>query len=501
MLFRPDVEDLRLIGLTTGGAVGGIGALMVPFAGLAALLGEGEAALSFVVGAGFGLSVGALSQIFMRGRTAMRATHGLAALAIAWPLCAYAAALPLVLSGHWAGFGDAWFEAVSGLTASGLSLVNDLDHLPVSIDLWRHSLQLIGAFAIMVVAVTVLSGGGRALGAFHASEEPEEHIGANALRAVRLVGPVFAAWSLAGLAAVLAAVLYAGLPPLAAVRHAVSLFATAFSTGGFAVHTSNLGFYRSPVVEAVAIVLMLGGAVGMPLHVLLSRRRVGELQRGLEPRTFALSLLAVFAVLAVGLVRTETFAGPISLWRAGFLHTVSAHTTSGLHTVPRELLRNDWGELAPIMLLVAMGIGGMAASAAGGVKAIRLGLLGKGIGRDVHRVVLPENAVVSSTYQAGVRRKLEPEHVRGAAVIVFLFLVLYLGVALLGLLYGYEFDVAMFDAVAASSTSGLSLGLVRPGLEWFMELVLAAAMVVGRLEFLGVLTLFGYAVSFARGRA
>lgn len=500
MLFRPDLEDLRRIGRVTGLAVAGVGALMVPAAGTAAALGERHEALAFVTGAGLALCVGGLVFAALRGRGAPRSTHGLAALALSWPLCAFFAAVPLAISGHWSGFGDAWFEAVSGLTASGLTLVNDVDHLPVSIDLWRHALQLVGAYAITVVAVTVIAGGGRALGAFHATDEPEEHIGANSVRAARVVGRVFGVWAVAGVVALWVAVLQAGLAPAPALRHAASLFSSAFSTGGFTVHSTSLAFYRSPLVEAIAVVLMLAGAVGVPLHVLLHRRQPGDLLRGLEPRTFALTLLGVFAVLAIGLVRTGTIESTWPLWRAGFVQTVAAHTTSGLRTVPGRLVLTDWGQLAPAMLVTAMALGGMAASAAGGIKSARLGLVAKGLGRDLRKVLLPEDAVITASYQAGLRRRLVLEHVRGAAVIVFLFFLLYLATGLLGLTFGYSLDAALFDGVAAASTSGLSVGVVRPGMEWGLELAYGAAMVVGRLEFLAVLTLAGYAVSFVRGR-
>lgn len=89
---------------------------------------------------------------------------------------------------------------------------------------------------------------------------------------------------------------------------------------------------------------------------------------------------------------------------------------------------------------------------------------------------------------------------RGAVTVLLLYLGLYLGGGLLGLFFGYPFDQAMFESTAAASSGGLSVGLVRPQLEWPLKIAYIAQMVVGRLEFVAVFALVGYVVAIARGR-
>src|SRR5690606_31240409 len=136
---------------------------------------------------------------------------------------------------------------------------------------------------------------------------------------------------------------------------------------------------------------------------------------------------SLFALLAVGLGRAGTFTDFPGLFRHGFFQLVNAHTTGGLGTLPGRMFVTDWGVLAPAVLVTAMAIGGMAGSTAGGIKAIRLGLIVKGLRRDIRRVLLPEDAVVIETYHSTTRRVLRDEQVRGAVTVLLLYLGLYLG--------------------------------------------------------------------------
>jgi trk system potassium uptake protein len=142
----------------------------------------------------------------------------------------------------------------------------------------------------------------------------------------------------------------------------------------------------------------------------------------------------------------------------------------------------------------------MAGSTAGGIKAIRIGLILKGLKGDVRRVLLPENAVLVETYHSTTRRILRSGQVRAAATILLLYLILYLLGGFLGLFYGYELQLALFEATAAGSSGGLSVGLVRPDLELPLKITYIAAMVIGRLEFIAVFALAGYIISMVRGR-
>jgi trk system potassium uptake protein len=500
VLFRPDSEDFRLIGFYTGRVLLGVGIVMLAPAALAFALGEVNEALGFLIGSSLAVIVGSASQTFLPTRAGLRANHGLAIVALSWITAPLFAAVPLLLSGHYASYLDAYFEGMSGLATIGLTMVNDLDHMARSVNFWRHLMQFIGGQGIIVVVLTIFASGGGQIGMLYTGEGREEKIVPNVISTARFIWKVALVYGLIGTTLLWAALLAGGLNPATALFHAFNLFTTAFDTAGFATQSSSAAFYRSWTVEVILLILMFAGAFSFAVHYQLWQGRRSELTRNIETRTLAMTVLGLFFILALGLARTGTVTEFGGLLRVGFFQMVSAHTTTGLATVPGRLFVTDWGALAPAMLVTGMALGGMAGSTSGGIKAIRIGLILKGLKGDVRRVLLPENAVLVETYHSTTKRILRSSQVRAAATILLLYLLLYLAGGMLGLFYGYELQLALFEATAAGSSGGLSVGLIRPDLELPLKLTYILAMVVGRLEFIAVFALAGYIVSIVRGR-
>ena len=500
MLIRPDDDDFKLIFLFTARVVFGVGvAMAIPLA-VAVALGEHDDAWSFLLAGSLAVAVGRGAEIGLSTRRQLTTTHALASVAAAWLTAPIFAAVPLVLSGHYASFIDGYIESMSGFATIGLTLANDLDHLSRSVNLWRHLMQFIGGQGIVVIVLTAFSSGAARLGTLYVGEGREDVILPNIVRTARFIWRVAIVYGLIGTALLWAAVTAAGMPLHLGLFHSLNLFMAAFDTGGFATLSSSVAFYRSAAVEAVLLVIMTGGAFSFALHYQLWQGRRRELTLNTEMRTVFITTLLLTFVMAIGLARSQTFVEWVSLYRHTIFQTISAHTTTGLGTVPGRLFVTDWGQLAPAAVVAAMAIGGMAGSTAGGIKGIRLGLLAKGLRGDVREVLLPEDAVVVETYHAGTRQILRPPQVRDAAVMTLLWLGLYLVGALVGLFYGYPLELSLFESVAAASSGGLSVGIMRPDLELPLKLIYTGQMVVGRLEFIAVFALVGYLVSVVRGR-
>ncbi|HVL97949.1 MAG TPA: potassium transporter TrkG [Egibacteraceae bacterium] len=501
MLFRPDARDFRLIGLYSARVLMGVGVAMLLPATLGFALGEVNEAWGFIVAAALAVLLARTAEWVCRTNAALTTSHGLAAVGAAWLLAPVFAAVPLLLSGHYVSYLDAYFEAMSGFATIGLTLANDIDHMARSVNLWRHLMQFMGGQGIIIVFLTLFARGGGAIGALYVGEGREETILPNVVSTARFIWRVALTYAVVGIFLLWAALVTAGMTPGLALYHGTNLFMAAFDTGGFATQSSSVGFYRSQVVEAVLMPIMVAGGCSFALHYWLWQRRGRELVRNLESRVLATSMLLVFAVMCVGVARIGLFADVGPLFRHAFFQTVSAHTTTGLATVPGRLYLTDWGVLAPGMLVIAMALGGMAGSTAGGIKALRVGLVLKGLRRDLRKLLLPHDAVVVETYHAGQRRILRNPQVMTAVVVLLLWLVLYLAGTLVGLFYGYNLQVALFDSTAAASSGGLSVGVVRPDLETPLKLVYIAQMVLGRLEFVALFVLLGYLVAIVRGRA
>ena len=501
VLVRPDRRDLGLIGLYTGRILTGLGLVMLIPAALGLARAEFNDAFGLVIGASLSLLLGRLAEWRLATTRDLTWSHAMATVALAWLVATYIAAIPLYMSGHYASFLDATFDAMSGFATAGLAVINDLDHVSDSINLWRHLIQFLGGQGLVLVALSLFGGAG-GLAGLYAGEGREDRILPNIRRTAQFIWRVALLYWLFGTAMLWAALVHAGLPSLDGLLHATMLFMAAFDTGGFAPTSASLGFYHSAVVEAATSILMVAGALSFALHYQLMRGRGWrELLHNIETRTLAVTTVGLFAVTAVGLARFGTYDSVEALIRRGFFHLLSAHTGTGFGTIPGRMFVTDWGALAPAMIVIAMALGGMAGSTAGGVKALRVGIVAKAVTADIHRIVLPQDAVLLQTYHSNGRREiLRGAIVRTAVLITLLYFLLYFGGALLGLFYGYPLQEALFESTSAAAAVGLSVGVVGPNLETGLKVFYIFQMWIGRLEFISVFALFGYLYATVRGR-
>lgn len=501
-IVRPAWRDLRLVVFYVGRVVIGVGALMLVPAVVALTLREWNAASALAVGAGLAVSLGLATELRLRTRDKLDWSHGMATVGLAWLVAPLLAAVPLYLSGHYGGWIDAYFDGMSGLTATGQTLVQDVDHMPVGMNLWRHLMHFVGGQGIIIVVLSMLAGGGGSqIGTMYFGEGRGDRIVPNVMHTARFIFTVALTYLVLGVFALWTVGTLIGLSAGRALFHGLTLFMTAFDTGGFSPMSTSAAYYHSLSYEVVLLVLMLAGAFSYAVHHRLWSSDRRELFRNFEVRTFALSLFAITGIAVVGLLRTGAMDAAETVYRKGFFTMISAHTTTGLTYEAPRLFVSDWGVLAPAAIVIGMAVGGMASSTAGGIKAIRIGVAAKGLWKDVRRVLMPESALVVESYHAGRRRVLDDEQVRAAVIILLLYLVAYIGGAMV--ILGYtdaDFTEALFDATAAASNGGLSVGVMNPGAPAPMKLSSTLLMWFGRLEFMSGFAFIGYLLAIARGR-
>jgi trk system potassium uptake protein len=150
--------------------------------------------------------------------------------------------------------------------------------------------------------------------------------------------------------------------------------------------------------------------------------------------------------------------------------------------------------------VVAMAMGAMAGSTAGGIKTIRIGLVLTALRGQVRKLRLPPDAVTVDIYHSSGRQVLSEPVLRSALMILLLYLGLYLLGALAFMFHGHPFDHALFESTSAAAAVGLSVGLTGPTMPADLMVVAILQMWVGRLEFIAVLALFGFAWSTLRAR-
>ncbi len=500
MFLRPDRDDARLVAYYVGKVIELLGLAMLVPALLAALLGEWNSLTALLIGASLAITTGRAAELRLRTRATLNWSHGMLTAALAWLLGSLYAAVPLFLSGHFGTYLDAVFEGMSGLTTSGLTVVQDLDHLAYSMALWRHLTQFIGGQGIVLAVISLFAGAAGQLGTLYASEAREERIMPNVVRTAQFIWRVALAYLLIGTAALWIAGRVAGLSAGRALYHGVTIFMAAFDTGGFSPMSTSIGYYHSLSFEVVVAVLMVAGALSFGVHYQLWRGNHRELLRNLETRSIALSLVALAGLTILGLARSGTYATADAFFRKGMFTALSAHTGTGFGVNSPTLFVSDWGLIAPAAIVGAMALGGMASSTAGGIKAVRIGLTAKGIFKDVRKVLMPESALVVETYHSQRRRILRDEQVRSAVIILLLYVLTYMAGGLLGLFYGFEFTEAMFESTSATANVGLSVGITAPALPNPLKVLYIVQMWIGRLEFMAVFALFGTLIAAVRGR-
>lgn len=525
MLIRPAADDFRTIGAALGRILLVVaGASLLPMA-WALLGGEWHPLGSFVLMAGvFSLGGVVLVSVSLQptravstGQRHLDWSHGMVVVALTWIVVPLIGSIPFVLSGHYANPLDAYFDAMSGLTTTGLALVQDLDHLASSLNFWRHLLHFLGGQGIIIAALVLFAG--RGVTTLFAGEGRDDRMlpsvqsTAKAIWAVSLLHLTF------GLIA-LTIVAYAtlGFSPTRSVFHGLMIFFAAFDTGGFAPQSTSLGYYHSAAFEGVTAVLMVAGTLSFGMHFRLwsrderrKRDRLGSqpggrdggdrwsILRSLEVR----SILTTFGITMVltffGLAALGAYTSVAGLSRQGFFQILSAHTGTGFATVPSSELAL-WGGMAFGGMAIAMALGGMASSTAGGVKAMRVGIVALAVRNDVKGDLLPEGALVDDSYYQFGRHRLTSDMARSAMIVSLLFVALFLLGAGVGLAFGVPLQAALFESVSAGASVGLSVGVTSPVMPVALKLTYIAEMLLGRLEFIAVFVLIGFFYSWVRGR-
>jgi trk system potassium uptake protein TrkH len=412
----------------------------------------------------------------------MRLREGFIVVVLFWLVLGLAGSIPLHFYEPLSiSVTDAVFESISGLTTTGATVLSGLDTMPHAILFYRQELQWLGGMGIIVLAVAVM---------------PMLGIGGMQLYRAETPGPVKdrkltpriaetakALWYIyLGLSIACAGAYWlAGMNLFDAITHSFSTVAI----GGFSTHDASLGYFQSPVIEAVAIVFMFLGGVNFALHFTAMRRAsIGNYYRDAEFRTYALVLMVVAASVIVFLYSASVYTDFSDAFRQGLFHAVSIGTTTGF-TISDF---SAWPTFASVLLIFASFVGGCAGSTGGGIKAIRVLLLVKQGQREMLRLIHPNAQIAVKVGKHPVSDRVMDSVWGFFAAYVALFIII-----MLILMISEQDQITAFSAVAATMNNlGPGLGDVSvnyASLPDYDKWVLCFAMLVGRLEIFTLLVL------------
>jgi trk system potassium uptake protein len=410
--------------------------------------------------------------------------HGYLLVVAMWTAMPAVATLPLLLVIDGLSFTDAYFEAMSGLTTTGATVLVGLDYLPPAINIWRHELQWLGGMGIIVLAVAILpllGIGGRQL---FKAETPGPM--KDAALTPRIAETARNLW-LVYLGITIACILslkVGGMNWLDAVCHA---FAT-LSTGGFSTHDASIGYFNSPVIESVLIVFMLLAAINFATHFLVWRGK--NLKLYLHD-TEAIAMIVLILLSCLGIAVFLWWQGTYqSFWTAlrhASFNLVSLATDSGFASVDF----GQWPIFAPMWMLFLSCVAVSSGSTGGGIKMVRTLILFKQAGREFLKLLHP--AAISPMKIGG---NVVPNNIVFAVLgFIFLYFMTVATLTFALLISGLDFISAFSAIIACINNAGPGLGAVGPAgnygvLTDFQTWICTIAMLVGRLEIFTVLILF-----------
>ncbi len=412
----------------------------------------------------------------------LRLRDGFLVVAGFWVVIGLAGALPFLLSDLEMTVTDAAFEAVSGLTTTGATVIVGLDHLPKSILFYRQQLQWLGGMGIIVLALAVLPMLGVGGMQLYKAETPGPV--KDSKLTPRITETAKALWYIYLGLTVLCALAYglAGMSWFDALCHSFSTVAI----GGFSTHDASIGYFDSAMIDTVCVAFMLIAGVNFSLHFLAYRRiQLWHYWRDAEFRTY-LGIIAVgVIVVTLGLEATDYIDVTSEAFRASVFQVVSIATTTGFSTENYAA----WPGSIPLLLILLSFIGGCAGSTAGGMKVIRWLLIFKQGAREIKRLIHP-NAEIP----VKLSNKAVPVKVIDAVWGFFsIYIVVFAVIMLLLMATGLD-QVTAFSAVAATLNNlGPGLGdvannfvIVNDSAKW----ISVFAMILGRLEIFTLLVLF-----------
>jgi len=500
VIVRPRKEDHLVIGKFTGKVIIGVGLLMTIPLVTSLVFAEWDTAIDFIISIMACLVFGFGLQAVCRTAKDLSWSHGLVVASGSWFFATALGCLPHYLSGHSGTYVNSLFDVMSGYTTTGLYMLQDLDHISMGLNMWRHLLTYAGGQGIVVIALTFLFKGTAGAYKVYVGEGKDERLLPNVIHTARAIWLVSLTWLGIGTLFLGIRGMMLGQGPVRAFFHGLWVFMGAWSTGGFAPQSYNTFWFHDIGYEVICIVIMIAGSFNFALHWAMWTGKRDEIRKNVETISFAITLSITTMVATFFLAKANVYPDAMSLFRKVFYQLVSGHTTTGFSTIYARAFVTQWGPIGLIVTTVAMAIGASACSTGGGIKGIRMGVMSKAILQDIRRMISPESAVIMEKYHHIRDTWLDDGLVRGAMTVTIAYLTLYGLGSLIGVLYGYPLDQAAFEMVSAASNTGLSCGVTSPFMPEVMKITYIFGMWLGRLEFMSVFALIGYGYAVVRGK-
>ncbi len=398
---------------------------------------------------------------------------------LSWIFLAGISALPLYLSDINLSYTDAFFEATSGITTTGSTILVNIENASKGILIWRSMLQWLGGIGIIVMAVAALpllhmSG----LQLFFSEQiEPNDKLKERVNNLAKTIIIIYTIFTL--ICAILLNI--TGMSLFDSICHSM----TTIATGGYSTKNNSIGYFDNIWIEIIIIMGMIAASLPFIIYA-KSISNIKAVFMDKQVKGFLYTLIISIFIIAIWL-SLKLDVNLIESIRISAFNVISIITGTGYSTEDFS----EWGSFAISMLFILMLIGGCTGSTTGGIKIFRIQILWQVILQQIQKVIRPHQ-ILKITYSKAV---IDDKTTLSILAIIFLFIISIIIIA--GLLYWMGLDL-----LTAFSAAATSIAVVGPGLSNeigplgnFSNLpnqakwLLSVAMIIGRLEFLAVLIL------------
>ena len=414
--------------------------------------------------------------------------------ALGWIICAMAGAIPFMTGLH-KGFIDAFFEATSGFTTTGITVFEGLDTMPRSVLFWRSLTQWLGGLGILTFFLAVSFRGGSAAAALFSAEGHKINIS-------RPVPGIFNTlkilWAIYSLFTILSFIMFsaAGMDIFDAINHSL----TCISTGGFSTHDASLGYYaahnlpHAEALEYAVTAMMLAGGINFLVHYKVLTGRTRALFSDFEMKWYwgilwgSVLIICLDHFNRISITAIPSLHQVHEVFRSALFQTASLLTSTGYLT--RDINSPSFHAVSRQIFMILMVIGGCVGSTAGGIKVMRFGILARAFQTHIKRILSPARAVIPVVTSG---RIIPDSEVQQIASLLWIWAIL--------ICVGAAITAVFSDLDPWQSFSGMASAMGNMGpfyfsvhqmatMHWMVKLTYTAGMLAGRLEIIPLACLF-----------
>lgn len=428
------------------------------------------------------LLVGILPILFVKGQDRITTREGFIILFFAWLLSCVFGLLPYALWGGPFSLENAWFESVSGFTATGATILSEIESLPHGLLFWRSSSHFIGGLGVVVFMMMILPSSGTVklkMRRIEVADISASEYNFHSNKIVKVVLTVYVSMM------VVCALLFwvAGMGIFDAVTHAYSVVAT----GGFSPRNTSIGAFGSRWIELIAMVFMLLSSLHYGLiYSSIAGRNFNVFNNPITRFFFGTIGLGIVFMTA-SLLLTGTYTNPFdAAWQAAF-NVVSIGTSTGLATVDTSV----WPSFCIMLLLYFSVQCGCSGSTTGGLKADRIWVLTRAVKAQVVRTIHP-NAIIKVKSGSNV---IDSEQVNSIAMFAILYIAIMFVGAVVYAACGMDLVDAFTGSCAMVGNVGPAFGSVGSMSSYaavpvVAKIVMGLEMIVGRLGLYAAFSMF-----------